>query len=153
MAEFEARIRWTGDRGEGTKTYRGYDRTWRIETPGQVPIECSNDPAIGGDPNKPNPEELLLASLAGCHMLWYLHLASRAGIVVRAYSDDPLGIGESGKAGEGRFTRAILRPQITVERGADLAKADALHEEIDRYCFIARSINFSVEYRATYLEV
>ncbi len=108
---------------------------------------------LGRRCNKPNPEELLLASLAGCHMLWYLHLASRAGIVVRAYDDDPLGIGESGKAGEGRFVRAILRPKITVERGADFAKADALHGEIHRYCFIARSVNFPIEYRATYVEI
>jgi organic hydroperoxide reductase OsmC/OhrA len=153
VAEFTAQIRWTGDRGEGTKTYRGYDRTWRIETPNQVPIECSNDPAIGGDPTKPNPEELLLASLAGCHMLWYLHLANRAGIVVRNYSDAPLGIGESGRAGEGRFTKAVLRPTISIERGADLEKADALHEEIHRYCFMARSVNFPIEYRATYVEI
>jgi organic hydroperoxide reductase OsmC/OhrA len=153
MADFSAQIRWTGDRGDGTKTYRGYDRTWVVETHANAPVECSNDPALGGDANKPNPEELLLASLAGCHMLWYLHLASRAGIVVRAYADDPLGIGESGKAGEGRFVRAILRPAITVERGADLAKADALHGEIHRFCFIARSVNFPIEHRATYVEI
>src|SRR5262245_12884698 len=76
--------------------YRGYDRTWRIATPGKLPIECSNDPMLGGDPSKPNPEDLLLASLASCHMLWYLHLACNAGIVVKGYEDTPLGVGETG---------------------------------------------------------
>ncbi|WP_394840792.1 OsmC family protein [Pendulispora brunnea] len=151
--DFTARILWTGDRGEGTRRYRGYDRTWRIVTPGKPPVECSNDPALGGDPAKPNPEDLLLSSLASCHMLWYLHLASNAGIAVRAYEDTPLGIGEVGARGEGRFVRAVLRPKITVERGADLAKANALHEEVHEYCFIARSVNFPIGYEASYLEV
>jgi organic hydroperoxide reductase OsmC/OhrA len=151
--DFTAEVAWTGDRGEGTRHYRGYDRTWRIETPGHAPVECSNDPMLGGDPTKPNPEDLLLSSLAACHMLWYLHLASNAGIVVRSYRDKPLGSGETGPRGEGRFVRATLRPVIEVERGADLAKADALHHEVHQFCFIARSVNFPIGYEATYLEV
>ena len=152
-ADYIARIIWTGDRGQGTKQYRGYDRTWRIATDGKLPIECSNDPALGGDPSKPNPEDLLLSSLASCHMLWFLHLASNAGIVVRGYEDMPLGVGEIGMRGEGRFVRAILRPVITAERGADLAKADALHHAAHDYCFISRSVNFPIAYEATYFEV
>ena len=150
--DYTAQIVWTGDRGRGTKSYRGYDRTWRITTPGKPPVECSNDPLLGGDPSRPNPEDLLLSSLAACHMLWYLHLASTAGIVVRAYEDNPVGVGETGPRGEGRFIEAVLRPQITIERGADLAVADALHEKIDEYCFIARSVNFPVRCEASYIE-
>lgn len=151
--DFSAEIVWTGDRGEGTRHYRGYDRTWRIVTPGKAPIECSNDPALGGDPSKPNPEDLLLSSLSACHMLWYLHLASSAGMVVKQYHDNPLGVGETGPRGEGRFVSAVLRPRIAVERGTDLAKADALHHEVHQFCFIARSVNFPVSYEATYTEV
>ena len=151
--DFTATIVWTGDRGEGTRNYRAYDRTWRIATPGKPLVECSNDPALGGDPAKPNPEDLLLASLAACHMLWYLHLASNAGIVVRGYEDRPLGMGETGLRGEGRFLRAVLRPAIRIARGTDLARADALHHEVGQYCFIARSVNFPVSYEASYAEV
>ncbi|XRD81671.1 OsmC family protein [Dyella halodurans] len=151
--DFTADIVWTGDRGEGTKSYRGYDRTWRIATPGKALIECSNDPMLGGDPSKPNPEDLLLASLSACHMLWYLHLASSARIVVKNYQDTPLGVGETGSRGEGRFIKAVLRPRIAVQRGADLAKADSLHHEVHQFCFIARSVNFPISYEATYVEV
>jgi organic hydroperoxide reductase OsmC/OhrA len=151
--DYTAKIIWTGDRGDGTRQYRGYDRTWRVITPGKLPIECSNDPILGGDPAKPNPEDLLIASLAACHMLWYLHLASNAGIVVRAYEDTPMGVGETGPRGEGRFVRAILQPTITVEQGADLEKADALHQEVHQYCFIARSVNFPITYKATFIQV
>ena len=151
--DYTAQIVWTGDRGDGTRRYSGYDRTWRIATRSKPPIECSNDPLLGGDPTKPNPEDLLLSSLAACHMLWFLHLASNAGIVVRSYEDAPLGVGETGPRGEGRFVRVVLRPKITVERGADLAKAEALHQEVHHYCFIARSVNFPITYEASYVDV
>ncbi len=151
--EYESRIEWTGDRGDGTRSYRGYDRTWEIRTEGKPVIACSNDPLLGGDPTKPNPEDLLISSLASCHMLWYLHLASTAGIVVRSYVDRPVGVGETAKNGAGRFLRATLRPVIEVEQGADLARAEAIHHEIHEYCFIARSVNFPVSYEPRFIEV
>jgi organic hydroperoxide reductase OsmC/OhrA len=151
--DFVARVEWTGNRGEGTQRYRGYDRTWDIATPGKPVTHCSNDPRLGGDPALPNPEDLLLASLAGCHMLWYLHLASSAGVVVTGYSDDPLGVGESAPDGTGRFVKAVLRPRIALAAGSDLAVADAIHQRIHAHCFIARSVAFPVEVAATYVEV
>jgi organic hydroperoxide reductase OsmC/OhrA len=151
--DFTARIRWTGNRGDGTRTYRGYDRTWNIETEGKAPVECSNDPMLGGDPAKHNPEDLLIASLASCHMLWYLHLASTAKITVQSYVDDPVGHGESEPDGTGRFLAATLRPRIEVPKGTDLEKAEALHREVHKYCFIARSVNFPVSYEPTFIEV
>ena len=147
---YTARIVWTGNRGEGTKTYRGYDRTWDIATPGKPIVHCSNDPLLGGDPALPNPEDLLLSSLSACHMLWYLHLASAAGIAVLSYQDDPVGAGETSPNGAGRFLYATLKPHIVVRAGDDLAEADAIHHRIHEFCFIARSVNFPVRYEATY---
>lgn len=151
--DFTSLVRWTGDRGEGTRTYKGYDRTWQIETPGKAPITCSNDPLLGGDPSKHNPEDLLIATLSACHMLWYLHLASQAGIVVRAYADEPIGEGESAPDGSGRFIGAVLRPRIEVEAGCDLGRAEAIHHEIHKVCFVARSVNFPVRYEPEFIEV
>lgn len=150
--EYTSKVIWTGDRGLGTSTYDGYDRTWQISIPSKAIIECSNDPLLGGDPSKPNPEDLLLSSLSACHMLWYLHLASAAKIVVRAYEDEPIGLGETGAHGEGRFLEAILRPTITVDSGTDIARADALHHEVHAYCFISRSVNFPVTCTAQYVQ-
>jgi organic hydroperoxide reductase OsmC/OhrA len=150
---YTSRVVWTGNRGEGTRTYRGYDRTWQIATPGKPIVECSNDPLLGGDPGKPNPEDLLLSSLSSCHMLWYLHLASDAGIVVMSYEDNPVGIGETSPNGAGRFLSATLRPRIEVKSGADLERAEAIHREIHQFCFIARSVNFPVTYEPTFVEV
>jgi organic hydroperoxide reductase OsmC/OhrA len=150
---YTSRVVWTGNRGEGTKTYRGYDRTWQIATPGKPIVECSNDPLLGGDPAKPNPEDLLLSALSSCHMLWYLHLASDAGIVIMSYEDNPVGIGETAPNGAGRFLSATLKPRIEVKTGADLARAKAIHHEVHRYCFIARSVNFPVTYESVFVEV
>jgi organic hydroperoxide reductase OsmC/OhrA len=149
--EYTSRITWTGNRGTGTRTYKGYDRTWDIATPGKEMVHCSNDPLLGGDPQKHNPEDLLVSALASCHMLWYLHLASKAGIVVSAYQDDPRGLGETLPNGAGRFLSATLRPTIEVPEGTDVAVADALHHEVHKYCFIARSVNFPVVYEAKYV--
>ena len=150
---FISHIVWTGNRGDGTRSYRGYDRTWEIRAPGKPVVACSNDPLLGGDPSRPNPEELLLSALSACHMLWYLHLASNAGIVVMHYEDSPIGFGETASNGAGRFLSATLRPLVRVMAGADVAKADSLHHEVANYCFIARSVNFPITYEATYEEV
>lgn len=148
--DYTSRVEWTGNRGQGTQNYSSYDRTWQVATPGKPVIACSNDPLLGGDPVLHNPEDLLLSSLSACHMLWYLHYASVAGVVVHAYRDDPVGVGESSPDGAGRFLSAILRPHITVAPGTDLVRADAIHAEIHKVCFIARSVNFPVTYAAHY---
>ena len=149
--DFGAGVVWTGNRGEGTAHYRAYDRTWEVRTDGKPVISCSNDPRLGGDPGLHNPEDMLIAALSACHMLWYLHLASDAGITVLAYEDAPLGHGESEASGAGRFTAATLRPRITVAQGTDLARADAIHGEIGKVCFIARSVAFPVHHKARYV--
>lgn len=149
---YTARIQWTGNRGDGTRTYSGYDRTWNVETPGKPVIQCSNDPLLGGDPSLPNPEDMLIASLSACHMLWFLHLASKQRIVVTNYSDAPIAFGKTEPSGAGRFVSATLRPKITLENIANAERADQIHGEIHKYCFIARSVAFPVSFEATYIE-
>lgn len=147
---YSSHIEWTGNRGAGTASYRGYDRSWNIAVPGKAVIACSNDPLLGGDKSKMNPEDLLLSALSSCHMLWYLHFAAEAGVLVSAYQDSPLGQGEVAHGGAGRFVAATLRPKITVAEGTDLALAGALHHRIHEVCFIARSLNFPVEILAEF---
>jgi organic hydroperoxide reductase OsmC/OhrA len=142
--EYTACVEWTGNTGEGTRSYKSYERSWQLNTKGKPVIDCSNDPVLGGDPNKHNPEDLLVASVASCHMLWYLHLCSVAGIAVTSYKDNPLAIGEMLPSGAGRFVSITLRPTITITNGSDENQALSIHDDIHQYCFIARSINFPV---------
>lgn len=145
---YASHIRWTGNTGQGTAHYRAYTRDWDIAVPGKPPIPCSNDPMLGGNPGLMNPEDLLLSALSACHMLWYLHLASDAGIVVTAYDDTPEGLAELAPDGAARFVSAVLRPRITVMPGADLSLAHEIHSRIHSVCFIARSVNFPIRIEA-----
>lgn len=144
--DYTTRVIWTGNTGEGTKTYKGYERSWDIAVDGKPVIHCSNDPLLGGDPTLMNPEDLLLSSLSACHMLWYLHLAFKDGIIVQSYKDEPIAVGETLPNGTGRFLSAVLKPTITITNGGSIDRATAIHNEIHQYCFIARSVNFPVSY-------
>lgn len=145
---YTATLEWTGNTGTGTSGYRAYERRWNLASPGKPVLACSNDPLLGGDKSKYNPEDLLLAAVSSCHMLWYLHLCSDAGIIVLSYVDRPEAVGEMEASGKGRFVSATLKPEITIAAGGDIEKAHAIHGDIHQYCFIARSVNFPVKVQA-----
>jgi organic hydroperoxide reductase OsmC/OhrA len=138
-------IEWTGNSGAGTTSYTSYSRDHLVSAAGKQAIEASSDPAFRGDPSRYNPEELMLASLSSCHMLWYLHLCSARGISVVEYRDSASGTLELTANGAGQFARVELQPQVTIAQGSDSKLAAALHQQAHQFCFIARSVNFPVE--------
>ncbi len=142
---YELQVEWTGNTGEGTKTYRSYTRDYTIISAAKPQILGSSDPSFHGDPSRYNPEDLLVASLSACHMLSYLHLCAVNHITVVDYRDAALGLMEENSDGSAQFTKVTLRPAVKISPGDDQAKAQALHEKAHHLCFIARSVNFSVE--------
>lgn len=148
---YKSHITWTGNRGNGTTGYGAYDRSHQVAIENKPVMECSSDPAFRGDPGKFNPEDLFLASLAACHMLWYLHLCADEGIVVVAYEDHATGTMQQASQGM-RFTEVILHPRVTVTDSAMIDKANSLHIEANRRCFIANSCNFPIQH-SPYCEV
>ncbi|MBB6244083.1 OsmC family protein [Rhodanobacter sp. MP1X3] len=136
-------VDWTGNRGTGTQSYRGYERSHDIRVPGKPVLAGSSDAAFRGDASRHNPEDLLVAALSSCHMLSYLHLAATSKVVVTAYSDIAEGMMETDASG-GRFVEVVLRPTVTISTTSDAAKAEALHAEAHHACFIASSVNFPV---------
>ena len=141
---YPVRMKWTGNTGAGTREYRGYERAHEYSVPGKPVIPGSSDPAFRGDKTRYNPEELLVMSLSSCHMLWFLHLASEAGVVVTAYEDDASGTMVETADSGGHFTEVVLRPRVTFAPGADRSRATALHERAHHLCFVANSVNFPV---------
>jgi organic hydroperoxide reductase OsmC/OhrA len=137
-------LRWTGNTGSGTASYRGFERSHELSAPGKAPIAGSSDPAFRGDPTCWNPEELLVASLSQCHMLWYLHLCAMAKVVVTAYEDHPTGTMTEMDDGAGQFSEVTLHPVVAVASAEMVEAATALHQEVHKYCFIARSVWFPV---------
>jgi organic hydroperoxide reductase OsmC/OhrA len=147
---YEVTVRWTGDSGQGTSDYRGYGRDHDVQGEGKQAILGSSDPAFRGDATRWSPEELLVAALAQCHMLWYLHLCATGGVVVTDYADTPVGTMTMDAAGGGgQFTEVVLRPAVTVAEESMADKARALHDEIGALCFIARSVSFPVRHEPT----
>jgi organic hydroperoxide reductase OsmC/OhrA len=136
-------IEWTGNRGAGTADYRSYGRDHVVRAEGKHELEGSSDRSFRGDPDRWNPEELLLAALSQCHMLSYLHVAATNGIVVEQYTDAATGTMEQTHYGGGHFTLATLRPRVTISAG-DPQRALELHHEASEKCFIAASVNFPV---------
>ncbi len=133
---------WSDPSGLGTRSYAGYLRDHLIRAEGKPPIPASSDPVFRGDPRRYNPEELLVASLASCHMLWYLHWCAVNGIAVLDYQDAAHGVMEETEDGGGAFVAVTLRPAVRIASGADCAQA--LHAQAHGLCFIARSVNFPV---------
>ena len=143
-------IHWTGNQGQGTRTYRGYARSHTIQSAGKPKIDASSDPAFRGDKSRYNPEELLVAALSSCHMLWYLHLSSEAGVVVTDYVDQATGTMVETADGGGHFTEVTLHPLVTLRDPSMLEKAKSLHQRANELCFIAGSVNFPVRHDGTY---
>lgn len=146
---YSANIIWTGNEGTGTSAYTAYKRDHVISAAGKKEIEGSSDPSFRGDKTRYSPEDLLLDSISACHMLWYLHLCSANGVIVTAYEDNATAIMQEEKDGSGQFTEATLNPTVTVQHESMIGKANTLHHEANKLCFIARSVKFPVYHKPT----
>lgn len=142
---YKTTLHWSAEGGEGTRTYKSFARTHRITAKNKQGVE---KPAIVATSafhslDHYNPDELLIGAISSCHMLWYLHLCAENGVVVVDYRDDAEGVLRLDAKGEGKVEGVTLRPHITIASG-DAAKAEALHEEAHKKCFVANSVNFPV---------
>jgi len=145
MADFRAELRWEGSTGAGWSVY---DRTHQATAPlADQTVSLTTGEALG-DPRHLNPEQLLVMAASSCQLLWFLHLAAKARLDVRQYTDEA-----SGEMPEGdpplRITRIVLRPRIVV-RGADSPRR--VHRLIDlahRQCYIANSLRCEITIQPT----
>jgi organic hydroperoxide reductase OsmC/OhrA len=145
---YKLTIKWTGNTGQGTETYRSYERSYSILGEGKVEIAGSSDPHFRGDKTRYNPEDLLVASLSSCHMLTYLHLCAEAGVTVLAYYDHATGTMAENAQGGGKFSEVMLNPVVTVSDDKMVQTANSLHKQANELCFISNSVNFKVSHNA-----
>jgi organic hydroperoxide reductase OsmC/OhrA len=145
---YTLKLTWTGNLGNGTRDYRSYERAYRIQLPGKAALLGSADPAFLGDPALVNPEEMLLAALSSCHMLWYLHLCAEHKITVMHYQDQASGEMIENTDGSGAFAKVTLQPEVAILEYDQLERSISLHQEASNKCFIARSVNFPVSHLA-----
>jgi organic hydroperoxide reductase OsmC/OhrA len=141
---YKARLVWEGNLGDGTSTYTGYGRKYRLKIDGKPDLIGSADPIFRGDANAYNPEDLFVAALSSCHLLSYLALCARSKINVVAYEDDASGTLLIRPDGGGKFESVTLRPTVTIAPGGDEKRALELHETAHDLCFIAASVSVPI---------
>ena len=142
-------VKWTGNTGKGTSNYQEFERSHSILANNKTEILGSSDPEFRGDGTKHNPEDLLLASISSCHMLWYLHLCAVEGIIVIDYIDNATAVMMETENGGGKLTAATLHPIVTITDISMTGKANELHGKANKLCFIANSLNFPVHHKPT----
>lgn len=146
---YKSAVTWTGNKGTGTNDYRSYERSHTITIDGKPDILSSSDTVFRGEKHKHNPEDLMVAAISSCHMLWYLHLCSDNGIIVTGYTDHATGTMDENANGSGQFSEVTLHPEVIVKDSSMIGKANALHHDAHQMCFIARSVNFPVHHKPT----
>lgn len=127
-----------------------YSRAHVISFDGGVSIAGSaspaNVPAGFAKEDAADPEELLVAAVSSCHMLWFLDFARRAGFRPDVYEDAAVGV--MGKDDRGRMavTKVTLHPRIawSGEATPDADALASLHHKAHDACFIANSIRADV---------
>jgi organic hydroperoxide reductase OsmC/OhrA len=139
-------VKWTGNTGTGTSNYAAFERSHSIFVADKTEILGSSDPVFRGDKTKHNPEDLLLASISSCHMLWYLHLCTTIGITVIDYIDNATGIMIETTNSGGKFIEVTLNPIVSITDISMIEKANELHKKANELCFVANSLNFPVKH-------
>ena len=152
---FETTLRWPASATQARPPVADFSRNNILGGAGKPDVPGSSPAIFGGDSTRYNPEELLLMSLAQCHMLTFLAIATKKQMTILAYEDratGKLGLGEHGIKGRMSMQEVILHPRVTVAKGTDLADAQAIHEKAHANCFVANSVNFPVSHDALIVE-
>lgn len=145
MSKHTATLRWSQDEGDHFSLGR-YTRVHEIAFDGGTTVMGSASPDIVREPfSNPvgvDPEEMFVASIASCHMLWFLDFARRAKVEVLSYEDKAEGIMETDAAGRTSITKVTLRPKVEVS--GDAGDLDAIHHKAHEACFIANSVKTEI---------
>jgi organic hydroperoxide reductase OsmC/OhrA len=140
---------WTGNKGEGTKNVRTYDRSHTVSIQGKPELLLTTDNPAVVDKSKLNPEDLLVSAISSCHMLSYLYICALEGVVITSYIDNAAGIMIEKASGGGSFKEITLNPIFHVADESMVEKAIALHHKAHEICYIANSVNFEVKCNPT----
>ena len=147
MSDYTATISW--QRLGAVFTDQKYSRAhqWRFD--GGLTVPGSSSPHVVrlpySDPAAVDPEEAFVASLSSCHMLFFLSLAAKQGLVVDSYEDAAVGVMAKNEAGRMAMTVVTLRPKAVFSgRQPTAQELHDLHHRSHEECFIASSVKTDV---------
>ena len=145
MSEYRAQLSWQRRPGEAFVDKR-YSRAHELRFDGGAVLAGSSSPHSVplpySDASAVDPEEMFVAALSSCHMLWFLGLAAAQGLCVERYDDEAVGLMARDERGRMAMTEVVLRPRVVFAAGAQCS-ADALaalHHQAHEECFIANSV-------------
>ena len=148
MHTYTAEVVW--QRGDQPFTDNRYSRRHILRFDGGIDLPASASPQVVrppmSDPSAVDPEEVFVASLSSCHMLWFLSIAAKRGFRVDSYSDHAVGIMAPNEEGRMAITEVTLRPEVTFsgERMPTDDDITSMHHEAHQECFIANSVKSRV---------
>ncbi|GIK24461.1 MAG: peroxiredoxin [Betaproteobacteria bacterium] len=148
MSTYSATLRW--QRNGAAFTDQRYSRAheWHFDGGAVVPGSSSPHtvPLPYSDASAVDPEEAFVAALSSCHLLWFLHLAAKAGFVVERYEDRADGVMARNAEGRLAMTLVTLRPNAAFagDRQPTRAEVEVLHHAAHEECFIANSVKSEV---------
>ena len=144
MGEHRAKIEWR--RESADFAYENYNRDFVVEFDNGLKLEASAAPDYKGSPDRVDPEELLVAAVANCHMLTFLAFCSKKRLTLDSYRDDAVGVLEKNAEGKLAITRVTLRPVASFAPGVEVSREELekLHHRAHEECFIANSVKTEV---------
>jgi organic hydroperoxide reductase OsmC/OhrA len=149
MSEHTITVRWSRGATEPAEfTKKRYSRIheWQLDggpviaaaaSPHVVPMQWTNATGI-------DPEEAFVASIASCHMLWFLAICSKHGHVVDTYADDAVGVLAKNERGKLAITKVTLRPKVSFVSAVDAATVRQMHADAHDECFISSSVTSEI---------
>lgn len=148
MAEHTATIHWKLDGGDFLKGKYSREHVWTFDGGASIPASPAPQvvPAPWSNPALVDPEEVFVASLASCHMLTFLHLASRQGFLIASYEDTAVGTMAKNEKGIPWVAKVALNPRIAWagEKIPSAEETSHLHHLAHEQCFIANSVRTEV---------
>jgi organic hydroperoxide reductase OsmC/OhrA len=148
--KYTATIRWVKSANEPFADGK-YSRVHHWLFDGGMQVNASASPHIVplpmSDPALIDPEEAFIASLASCHMLFFLSFCAKEKYVVTRYEDNAEGILREGEDGKQRIASVTLYPTVQFEEGRSPSgeTLHQLHELAHENCFIANSVKTKIE--------
>lgn len=142
---YETHLVWDGSTAGG---HRAYSRDHRAVAPPSAEVQLSSDKTFGGNADMLNPEQLLVMAASSCQLLSFLAVAARAGVDVRGYEDEAVGVMPADENPQ-RITRITLRPHVRVGPGVADDRVHQLLEDAHHQCYIANSVTTKIEVVAT----
>ncbi|NBX93052.1 MAG: OsmC family peroxiredoxin [Proteobacteria bacterium] len=139
MSDYKAHIHWKNNGPDFV--YETFDRTHLIKFPGGIELKGSSAPEFAGKKELANPEEMLAATLASCHMLTFLAVSAKSRLHLESYEDEPVATLDKNADGKMAVTSIRLNPKAKFKGEAPSPeKIQELHAKAHRNCFIANSL-------------